>query len=123
MPEIDIAIGGRNFVVTCQAGEERFLRSAAAAMDREAQSLQGQLGRLPELQLLLMSGLMVADRTAALEDEVRSLKARLEALQSQPAPAPQTVEVPVVPQSVKDLLAEIAARTESLAERIGDAGL
>ena len=41
MPEIDISIGGRNFNVSCQDGEETFLRSAAAMLDAEADRLCG----------------------------------------------------------------------------------
>ncbi len=123
MPEIEITIGGRAFQVSCQPGEEHFLRAAAGALDREAQPLQTQLGRLPEGRMLLMAGLMVADRTAALEEELRGLKEKLAELEGRVAPPPQRVEVPVVPQSVTDTLAEIAARAESLADRLTDAGL
>ena len=39
MPEVVIVIGGREFPVACQAGEEHFLRSAAAMLDAEAAPL------------------------------------------------------------------------------------
>lgn len=123
MPEIEIKVGGRAFQVACQPGEEHFLRAAAAALDREATPLQSQLGRLPEGRMLLMAGLMVADRTAAMEEELQALKARIAELEARDTPPPQLVEVPVVPQSVTDTLAEIAARAESLADRMTDAGL
>jgi cell division protein ZapA len=132
MPDLDIKIGGRTFQVSCQAGEEHYLQAAAAALDREAEPLQAQLGRLPEARMLLMAGLMVADRTAALEDEVKALKAKLAergetvaaapVVQSVEVPVVQRVEVPVVPQALRDSLAEIAARTETLAQRWDDVG-
>jgi cell division protein ZapA len=121
MPEIEITVGGRSFQVACQAGEEHFLRSAATMLDREAQPLVAQLGRLPESRLLLMAGLMVADRTAALEEEVRGLKEQLAASAALTMPEPVKVEVPVVPQTLRDSLAEIAARAESLADRMSEA--
>ena len=121
MSEIEITIGGRAFQVACQPGEEHFLRAAAAALNREAEPLQTQLGRLPEGRMLLMAGLMVADRTAALDEEVRALKAKVADLETRGVPAPQKIEVPVVPQSLRDTLAEIAARAESLADRLEDA--
>jgi cell division protein ZapA len=122
MPEIEITIGGRSFQVACQPGEEHFLRAAASALDREAQPLTVQLGRLPESRMLLMAGLMVADRTAALEEDLRALKARIDELEQRANPEPTRVEVPIVPQSVRDTLAEIAARAESLADRLTEAG-
>ena len=110
MAEIEIIIGGRAFQVACQPGEEHFLRAAAVALNREAEPLQTQLGRLPEGRMLLMAGLMVADRTAALDEEVRSLRAKVAAFD---AAVPGDV-----PQSVQNTLAAIAARAEALADRL-----
>jgi cell division protein ZapA len=118
MPELTITIGGRAFPVACQEGEEHFLRSAAAMLDAEAQPLISQMGRLPEAKMLLMAGLMLADKTAAVEDEIRSLKARLAELEARPE---TRVEVPVIPPQVTETLAEIAARAEALADRLDDA--
>lgn len=70
MPEITIHIGGRDFEVVCKEGEEPFLQSAAALLDIEAQALTGAMGRIPEARMLLMSGLMLADKTASLEDQL-----------------------------------------------------
>jgi cell division protein ZapA len=116
MPDLEIAIGGRSFHVACQPGEEPFLQAAARMLDAEAQPLVAQLGRLPEARMLLMAGLMLADRTAALEDELRAIKAHAAALEARPAPPP--VEVPVIPGAVTETLAEIAARAEALAAAV-----
>ena len=70
MPEITIHIGGREFDVVCKSGEEPFLQSAAALLDVEAQALKGAMGRIPESRMLLMSGLMLADKTASLEEQL-----------------------------------------------------
>lgn len=130
MPEVKISIGGRDFEVACQAGEEHFLKSAATLLDNEATVLSSQIGRLPEARMLLMSGLMLADKTAGMEEQMRTLEAKLgaqetliEELRSKPAPEPERVEVPVVPAAIHDTLAELAARTEAMAvvleERVG----
>lgn len=115
MPEIEISIGARPFRVACQEGEEHFLRTAAQMLDAEAQPLLSQLGRLPEARMLLMAGLMLADRTAAVEDEIRQLKARLAEVEGQPA---ARIEVPVVPPAVFETLAELAARAEAIADQV-----
>jgi len=125
MAEIEITIGGRKFAVSCQEGEEHYLHAAAKHLDAEASILVDQIGRIPENRMLLMSGLMLADKTAGLEDQVRvaadtvaKLEARIEELQNRPAPEPQTVQVPVVPEGVTDALAELAARAEAAADSI-----
>lgn len=125
MPQVEIAIGGRTFEVACQDGEEHFLHSAAAMLDAEAAHLSEQIGRMPESRMLLMTGLMLADKTAGLEDKVREaeaeaakMRAQIEMLQSQPVPAPERIEVPVVPREITDTLAELAARAEALADQV-----
>jgi cell division protein ZapA len=122
VPEVSITVGGRSFQVACQPGEEHFLRAAAVALDAEAQPLIAQLGRIPEARMLLMAGLMLADKTAAVEDENRQLKAKLAEIEARPAPAPVRVEVPVIPPQLGETLAEIAARAEALAARIEEKG-
>ncbi len=65
MSEVQIRVGGRPFTVACQPGEEEFLENAAMLLDAEAETLVDQLGRIPENQMLLMAGLMLADKMAA----------------------------------------------------------
>jgi cell division protein ZapA len=122
MPELEVMIGGRSFRVSCQTGEEHFLRAAAAMLDAEAQPLMAQMGRLPEARMLLMAGLMLADKAAGIEDELRGMRARLAELEARPAPEAQRIEVPVIPVQLSETLAEIAARAEALAARIEERG-
>ena len=118
MPDVTISIGGRDFQVACQPGEEHFLRAAAGMLNTEAEPLVQQMGRLPEARMLLMAGLMLADKTAAVEDENRQLKIKLADLEKRPAPAPEKIEVAVIPPHLRETLAEIAARAEAMADRV-----
>ncbi|MGR3805537.1 cell division protein ZapA [Marinibacterium profundimaris] len=125
MPEVTIQIGGRSFAVACQEGEESYLHSAASMLDEEAQVLAQQIGRMPEERMLLMAGLMLADKTAAVEDRIKEVEAtlaerdaELAALKDLPPPEPERIEVPVVPSSVTDTLAELAAQAEALAAEV-----
>ncbi len=122
MPEVEINIGGRSFQVACQTGEEHFLQSAAKLLNNEAMVLSEQIGRMPETRMLLMAGLMLADKTAGLEEELRkmdeqsrAMKYEIETLKAAPA---ERVEVAVIPDAVTDSFAEIAARAEALAARL-----
>ena len=118
MPELEVTVGGRGFSVSCQPGEEHFLRAAAKVLDTEAQPLVTQLGRLPEARMLLMAGLMLADRTAALEDELRVVKSKLAEVESRPVADREIVEVPVVPAEITATLADLAVRAEAMAARL-----
>ncbi len=115
MPQVDIHIGGRVFAVACQEGEERYLHSAAAMLDNEAQSLSSQVGRMSEGQLLLMSGLMLADKTTGLEDKLRAAEAKIAELELRANRPAERVEVPVIPGRVMEAFAELAAEAEALA--------
>lgn len=127
MPEVVIKIGGREFSVACLEGEEHLVHAAAARLDGEASALIGQIGRVQEARLLLMSGLMLADKMATLEDRLHQLETRAATAEAQLAEAlalaqaaPEKVEVPVVPAGVVDALAEIALRAEYLAKSLED---
>ncbi|GAB5438479.1 cell division protein ZapA [Falsiruegeria mediterranea] len=129
MPEVTIHIGGRSFEVSCQEGEESYLHSAAKMLDDESQVLSDQIGRMPEARMLLMAGLMLADKTAAVEDRIKEVEgqlaereAELSQLRNAPAPDPERVEVAVIPPSVTDTLAELAARAEALAADVEERG-
>ena len=126
MPEETITIGGKSFEVACSPGEEDFLHAAAAMLDTEARTLIGQIGRLPDVKMLLMAGLMLADKTAGAEDRVRVLEQDLSAARSEldrvrSAPR-ERVEVAAIPASAIEKMSELAARAESLADQIESRG-
>lgn len=128
MPEVRITIGGRQFEVACQDGEEGYLHSAAKMLDDEAQVLSDQVGRMPEARMLLMAGLLLADKTASVDDRINEVRAELAEREAELAglrsagPEAERIEVPVVPQEVTETLAELAARAEALAAQVEDTG-
>ena len=123
MPDLEITVGGRNFTVSCQPGEEHFLRGAAAMLDAEAAPLVAQMGRLPESRMLLMAGLMLADKTAGLEDQLRAMEERAE-LAERVASQPRlgrdhtAAASTAVPPAVVESLSRIASHVEKLADQL-----
>jgi cell division protein ZapA len=107
MSEVEIRIGGRPFTVACQPGEEAYLKAAARMLDTEASTLVNSLGRMPETQMLLMAGLMLADKTAGIEDKLVAIEAG-----NPPPPAPA-----LAPEMAGKLEA-LAAKAEELAEAL-----
>ena len=80
MTELEISIGGRIFSVACDNEEQEKVREAAALINEEADSIQSQLGRLPESKMLLLSALMIADRLVDVETESKVFKEKSEDL-------------------------------------------
>ncbi len=74
MTELEISIGGRIFSVACDNDEQEKVKEAAALINEEADSIQSQLGRLPESKMLLLSALMIADRLVDVETESKVFK-------------------------------------------------
>ena len=78
MTELEISIGGRTFSVACDNEEQEKVKEAAALISEEADSIQNQLGRLPESKMLLLSALMIADRLVEVESASKLLEEKLE---------------------------------------------
>lgn len=81
MPEVNVTIGNRNFALACNEGEEPHLEAAAKLLSAEADTLQAQIGRVTEARMLLMSGLMLADKIKELEWEARASAERVKELE------------------------------------------
>ncbi|UXU74008.1 MULTISPECIES: cell division protein ZapA [unclassified Paracoccus (in: a-proteobacteria)] len=116
MAVVEFSIGHKSYSLSCQDGEERLLKRAAGLLDAEARVILEQAGRMPEARLLLLAALMLADRTAGIEDRLASTERELARLKANPP----RVEVPVVPASLSEAMAELAARAEALAQKAED---
>lgn len=109
MSEVEIRVGGRPFTVACQPGEEAFLEAAARMLDAEASTLVDSLGRMPETQMLLMAGLMLADKTAGIEDKLLAIEA---------GNPPKAGAAPALAPEMAAKLEALAAKAEKLAEAL-----
>jgi cell division protein ZapA len=123
MPDVTIKIGDRPFTVACPAGEESQLEAASSKLNAEAKVLITHSGRVPESQMLLMSGLMLADRAIALEEKLKAAEVEMSSLrQSIENKAPEIrtvieeVKVTSVPEELLESLAELSARAEAAAD-------
>jgi len=122
MPQVEIMIGGRTFEVACQDGEEHYLQSAAKMLNEEADALSSQIGKMPESRMLLMAGLMLADKTAVLEEKVNDATNRMAGLQGQidtlEGAAGAATFANGEAAEATEALQELAARAEALAEEV-----
>ena len=122
MPEVAINIGDKKFTVTCQPGEESALEAAASLLNDEASFLVSEIGQLSEQKLLLMSGLMLADKMTsqseklakaerALEEAIATAKKLEENNASRQAP---------IDDNFLEQLATITEKAENLAYKIAN---
>ena len=95
MAEVEFNIGHKAYTLTCQEGEA---------------------GRLPARRPFPPRGPTLAARAAALLARAVAAERELARLKANP----QRVEVPVVPASLSEAMAELAARAEALAQKAED---
>ena len=122
MPEVAINIGNKKFTVTCQPGEESALEAAASLLNNEATFLVSEIGQLSEQKLLLMSGLMLADKMATQSEKLAKSEIALEEALKKAQTLEENVNLQQVPVA-EDLLEEfmtITEKAEKLASRISN---
>ena len=70
MSEVEINVGGRKYAIACNPGEETDVLAASEELNKEAQNMMNAIGKVPDVKLLLMAGLMVSGRLKTIEKEL-----------------------------------------------------
>ena len=117
MPEVAINLGDKKFTVTCQPGEESALESAASLLNDEASYLVSEIGQLSEQKLLLMSGLMLADKMFSQSQKLTKCEAALEEALTKVKELEEVNNSPQAQSGQQDLLKQLSVITEK-AEKI-----
>ncbi|MFV0411481.1 MAG: cell division protein ZapA [Paracoccus sp. (in: a-proteobacteria)] len=108
--DVTFQIGHKEYTLQAQDGEERVLRRAAALLNEEAGKVVEQAGRMPEPRLLLLAGLMLADRFNTMEERLQTAERDLARTRSAANGA--------VTADLFDAMAGLAARAEALADKV-----
>jgi cell division protein ZapA len=81
MSNVIVSIAGRPYTMQCPDGEEDHLKQLAKLLDEEVNRIKQSVGAIGDIRLLVMAGLMVADRLSeatrkigALEEQAQALK-------------------------------------------------
>lgn len=104
MAEVRLMIAGREYIVTCQDGEEQRLNTLGAMVDDMARQAGGPTGGLNESRLLLFSALLLADKLQENGGGPASVLT-------------STTADPAVGQAA-DTLGKLADRLEALADKL-----
>ena len=70
MSEVEINVGGRKYAIACNPGEETDVLAASEELNKEAKNMINAIGKVPDVKLLLMAGLMVSGRLKTIEKEL-----------------------------------------------------
>ena len=84
---VSVTINGQNYPMACEAGEEDHIRNLATRIDDVAQQILASGATINESRLLVMVGLILADRLHEAEGEA-------EATNSTESPPPAATPAP-----------------------------
>ena len=120
MPQITVQVNNQPYVVVCDDGEESHLQELAEFLDKEVTNLKENFGQVGDGRLLMMAGLMVADKLSEALAKIEAMQAEVEKLRSErKAEAEQTHEQE---ETVAAKLEEAAKHIEALSEQLTAAG-
>ena len=77
MPLVDVTVNGRNYSLTCEAGQEDRLRELASHVDRKVTALSESVGQIGDSRLLLMAALLATEEQLS---AVQRLEAQAQAM-------------------------------------------
>ena len=82
MSEVEISVGGRRYTIACNPGEEKDVLLASEKLDKEADHIVKSIGKVADVKLLLMAGLMIAGRLKTVDREVSTKSEEISELQN-----------------------------------------
>ena len=125
MPDINLNIGGRSFAVACPEGEEASLEAAAQILSADASTLVEQSKTLSESQMLLISGLMSADRAISIQEdlkkaevEINNLKLKIEEGSMEKSIDDDKLSSSNLTTELYERLSKLSLKAESLADSL-----
>jgi cell division protein ZapA len=111
MAQVVVQVSGRPYTMQCADGEEQHLHRLAQMLDQEVERIRETVGNVGDIRLLMMAGLVLADRLHDSQRDIASLKEQLRSFRQQGASPP----VKTTDDRVAQRLDAAARRLEQLA--------
>ena len=114
MAQVVVTVNGRPYTMQCDDGQEEHLSELGHLLDDEVTTIKNAVGQVGDIRLLLMSGLVIADRLSDALKRIEELQDQVTGLrESRPAPVVQNNDVE---EQVSNRLIAAANRLEELAK-------
>jgi cell division protein ZapA len=109
LSNVVVTVADRPYTMQCPDGEEEHLRELAALLDGEVMRIKQSVGAIGDIRLLVMSGLMVADRLSESIRKVESLEEQIKSLRESRN---------IAQMQTKDIEERVADRLDSATRRL-----
>jgi cell division protein ZapA len=118
MANVVVTVADRPYTMQCPDGEEEHLRELARLLDAEVVRIKQSVGSIGDIRLLVMSGLMVADRLSEAIHKIEGLEEQVQGLRESRNLA-QT-QIKTLEANLTTQLDLAAGRLEKLAKAMGE---
>lgn len=109
MPQLNVPINGRTYLMACDPGEEDHLKALAARLDFKIAEMRVRFGEIGDGRLTIMAALTLADEASEAERRAKALETELATLKTDT----------LAPAGISDSDCDaLAARLDQLARRI-----
>ena len=109
MAQVIVEVNGHSYTMQCADGEEEHLRELAQLLDAEVSRIRRSVGAVGDIRLLVMAGLMVADRLSEAIRRIEDIEDELRAAQNARS---------ILAQQARELEARLAERLENASRRL-----
>jgi len=116
MPQITVRVNERPYTMVCDEGEQDHITELAQFLDREVVELKEKFGQVGDSRLLMMAGIVVADKLSEALDQIESLREEIQGLRD--ARSAATERSKHSEDSIAEKLDTAAERIEQLSKRI-----
>ena len=117
MAHVIVQVNGRPYTMQCPEGEEDHLRELAELLDSEVKRVKSSVGNVGDIRMLVMAGLMVADRLSEAIQKIQNLEEQVNGLRE--AKNAAQLEALEVQASLGERLLVASERLEVLAQHLG----
>ena len=117
MAHVIVQVNGRPYTMQCPEGEEDHLNELAELLDSEVQRVKQSVGNVGDIRMLVMAGLMVADRLSEAIRRIEALEEQVDGLRESKNAA--QAETKAVEEQFGGRLEAASKRLEMLAREMG----
>jgi cell division protein ZapA len=116
MAHVIVQVNGRPYTMQCPEGEEAHLKELAELLDSEVTRVKQSVGNVGDIRMLVMAGLMVADRLSEAIRRIESLEEQVVGLRE--AKAAANAETRAVEEEFAERLDAASSRIETLLQAL-----
>ncbi len=113
MGQVGITINGRKYEIACEEGQEERLTRLGSYVDERTTELVNSVGNVGDARLMVMTGLLVADKLFDALAEVEKLRAEIAQTKQAPAPASADDKLAPLIDAIAERIEDIAANLEN----------